>query len=58
VLATPAVDAQDAPSSTATVVPRLVRFASTFVPANGLPASPVETVTLAIYADETGGTPV
>jgi Chaperone of endosialidase len=52
------LEAQQAPPSAATVVPRLVRFASTFVPANGLPAAPLETVTLAIYADATGGTPL
>ena len=30
----------------------------TFTPATGLPAAPVETVTLAVYAEETGGPPL
>jgi hypothetical protein len=52
------VHAQQAPSSTVTTVPRLVRIASTFVPSDGLPPAPVETVTLAIYAEESGGSPL
>jgi hypothetical protein len=35
-----------------------VRVTGTFVPADGLRPTPVETVTLAIYAEETGGTPL
>ena len=56
-LSATALHAQQTPSSTGTV-PRLVRVSSSFSPANGLPAAPVETVTLAIYAEETGGTPL
>ena len=50
--------AQQPPSSAGTTVPRLVRVTSTFVPANGLPPAPVETVTLAIYAEGTASTPL
>ena len=53
-----ALHAQQAPSSAVTAVPRLVRVTGTLVPADGLPAAPVERVTLAVYADETGGTPL
>jgi len=41
-----------------TTVPRLVRVSNTFHPANGLPAAPVESVTLSVYSEETGGTPL
>jgi hypothetical protein len=58
VLSATALHAQQAPSPAVTTVPRLVRVTGTWVPANGLPAAPVETVTLAIYAEETGGTPL
>jgi len=57
-LSATALHAQQPPSSVVTSVPPLVRVTSAFVPANGLPAAPVETVTLAIYAEETGGTPL
>ena len=51
--------AQDAsPSGTATAIPHLVRVTGAFSPATGLPPSDLETVTLAIYAEETGGTPL
>jgi hypothetical protein len=40
------------------MVPRLVRFSGTFVPANGLPAAPVESATLAIFREQQGGTPL
>jgi hypothetical protein len=36
-------------------VPKLVRFSGSFRPANGLPAQSVESVTLAVYRDQTGG---
>jgi hypothetical protein len=36
-------------------VPRLVWFSGSFHPANGQPIAPVESVTLAVYADEQGG---
>lgn len=41
-----------------TTVPRLVRFSDTFHPASALPAAPVESVTLLIYKDQEGGTPL
>ena len=56
--AAPALHAQSTASSAVPAVPRVVRMTGTFAPANGLPSSPVETVTLAIYADETGGAPL
>jgi hypothetical protein len=37
-------------------VPKLVRFSGSFRPANGLPAQSAESVTLAVYRDQTGGT--
>jgi len=40
------------------VVPRLVRVSSSFQPANGMPLGTTEGVTLAIYRDETGGSPL
>ena len=43
---------------TAAVVPKLVRFSGSFRPANGMPAQPVESVTLSVYADQTGGNPL
>jgi trimeric autotransporter adhesin len=46
----------DTPAVTA--VPRLVRISNTFHPANGMPAAPVESVTLFVYREETGGTPL
>ena len=57
-LAAPALHAQPPASSSTPAVPRVVRLTGTLVPANGLPPSPVETVTLAIYADEAGGAPL
>jgi hypothetical protein len=36
-------------------VPKLVRFSGSFRPANGTPAQSVESVTLAVYRDQTGG---
>lgn len=46
------------PVAVAVAVPRVVRLTGTFVPANGVPPSPVETVTLAVYSDEIGGEPL
>src|ERR1700691_5514080 len=46
---------QSQPTATATV-PKLVRFSGSFRPANGMPAQPVESVTLSVYSDQTGGT--
>jgi hypothetical protein len=39
-------------------VPRLINITGAFRPADGQPPAGVETVTLAIYADEQGGTPL
>lgn len=57
-LAAPRLQAQSPSASPSSAVPRVVRLTGTFVPANGLAPAPVETVTLAIYADETGGAPL
>jgi hypothetical protein len=57
-LSATALYAQQASSSAVTAVPRLVRVTGTFVPVGGTPAASVETVTLAIYAEETGGAPL
>jgi trimeric autotransporter adhesin len=53
-LSSPAEAQQTSPAT----IPRVVRLTGTFVPANGQPAAPVETVTLSIYADEAGGSPM
>jgi hypothetical protein len=45
-------------SQTLTTVPRLVRVSDTFRSANGLPVSPVESVTFSVYSEEAGGTPL
>jgi hypothetical protein len=39
-------------------VPRLINITGVFRPADGQPPAAVETITLAIYADATGGAPV
>jgi endosialidase-like protein len=39
-------------------VPRLINITGVYRPASGQPSAPVETVTLAIYADEQGGAPL
>ena len=49
--------AQSPQSPTATSVPRVIRVTGTLQLATG-PAAPVEIVTFAIYADETGGEPL
>ena len=54
IAATPA----HAQSPTVTSVPRIVRVTSTFHPADGKPPATVETMTLSIYAEETGGVPL
>jgi hypothetical protein len=43
---------------TTSSVPRLIRFGSSFKPANGLPPQPTEGATLSIYREEQGGTPL
>jgi hypothetical protein len=47
-----------AQQTTVTAIPHLVRFTGTFHPVNGLPVGPTESVTLSVYADEQGGTPL
>ena len=41
-----------------TPVPRVVWFSGAFHPADGQPVAKIETVTLAVYADQQGGTPL
>ena len=45
------------PATTMHAVPNLVRINSTFHPANGAAAAAHESVTLAVYAEQTGGQP-
>jgi hypothetical protein len=52
------VAALRAQSPVATGVPRLVRVTSSFRPADGQPPAPVETMTLSIYSQDTGGVPL
>src|SRR3954471_8473900 len=51
------VDAQS-PSPVATSVPRLINVTGSFRPASGQPAPPSAVVTLAIYAEPSGGAPL
>ena len=53
-----AQSAQSSQQSPSTSVPRLVNISGTFRPADGQRPARVEVVTLAIYADETGGEPL
>ena len=53
-----AISAQSPPSASSQSVPRLINVSGVFHPANGQPASAVETVTLSIYADSEGGAPL
>ena len=57
VLAVSAVPARGQ-SPTVTGEPRLVRVTSSFRPADGQPPAPIETMTLSIYGEETGGEPL
>jgi hypothetical protein len=50
--------AQQSPRSTGNSVPRVMHLTGVFVPANGEKPGPVETVTVAIYSEEQGGTPL
>jgi hypothetical protein len=50
--------AQSSQPASSISMPRLVSFSGTFRPVDGQPTSAVETVALAIYAEETGGTPL
>ncbi len=45
-------------STTLTSMPLLMRVTSSFRPADGQPPAPVETMTLSIYGEETGGVPL
>jgi hypothetical protein len=56
----PAALAQSSQDASAMLVPvpRVVWFSGTFRPADGLPASPMESVTLAVYRDQDGGSPL
>jgi hypothetical protein len=53
-----AQSSQPSQASPSTSVPRLIKITGVFRPADGLPAVAVETVTLSIYADPEGGTPL
>ncbi|HEY2434342.1 MAG TPA: hypothetical protein VGI12_16830, partial [Vicinamibacterales bacterium] len=44
--------------ATTVTVPRLITVTGTYQPASGQPASPGAVVTLAVYADATGGAPL
>ena len=52
------VFAQSSPGTSSPNLPRLINIGGVFRPANGQPAGVVETVTLSIYADREGGTPL
>lgn len=52
------VHAQSPQSSVTPAVPRVMHVTGVFQPANGQPAHSVETVTVAIYEQEQGGTPL
>src|SRR6185436_14248734 len=53
-LSSPSAQAQSSDQS----VPRLINITGVFRPADGQPPAAVETMTLAIYADEQGGAPL
>ena len=50
--------AQSSQAVSSAFVPRLIKIAGVFQPADGQPAAAVETVTLSIYADQEGGCPL
>ena len=50
--------AQSSPPVSASSVPRVINITGVFRSADGQPAGAVETVTLSIYADQEGGTPL
>ena len=50
--------AQDVQPVAAASVPPVVRLEGVFVPADGMPAGAVETVTVGLYADDQGGAPL
>jgi Chaperone of endosialidase len=53
-----ALYAQQPSGSTANSVPRVMHVSGVFVPANGQPPQSIESVTIAIYAQEKEGTPL
>jgi hypothetical protein len=50
--------AQTAPTGPSAAVPRVMNLAGVFQPVDGQPLRAVETVTVALYTDATGGTPL
>jgi len=50
--------AQSNPSASSASVPRVINITGVFQPVDGQPLRPLETVTLAIYTDATGGAPL
>jgi Chaperone of endosialidase len=52
------VSAQSAQPPARTAVPRVIAITGVFQPADGQPPRAVETATLALYAEPTGGTPL
>ena len=58
VVSASAISAQSSQSVSSPSVPRLINISGVFRPADGQPASAVETVTLSIYADPEGGAPL
>ena len=55
VVSSSAISAQSSQSVSSASIPRLINISGVFQPANGQPASAVETLTLSIYADSEGG---
>ena len=58
VLSASAVSAQSTPAPTSESVPRLVTITGVFRPVDRQPAGRFETVTLSLYAEKEGGTPL
>jgi hypothetical protein len=58
ILSAGVVSAQSTPSPTPEPVPRLVTISGVFRPADRQPAGRFETVTLSLYAEKEGGTPL
>jgi hypothetical protein len=57
-IAPPTMLAQGAQTAAPAAVPRVITFTGVFQPADGQPPREVETVTLALYAEPTGGVPL
>jgi hypothetical protein len=58
VIGAPSLRAQQSAAPATSAVPRLIRVTGSFRPADGRPTAPTEQITFAVYADETGGTPL